>query len=83
MAVKADKTPGRVAYINARLLDPATDLDSTGGLLSEGEVIKDVGPHVTADVALGRCDSHRLRRAMPGTWPGRYARAFGRARRRT
>lgn len=52
MAVKTDKAPGRVAYINARLLDPATGLDTTGGLLSEGEVIKDVGPNVTADVAL-------------------------------
>lgn len=52
MAVKADKAPGRVAYINARLLDPATGLDTTGGLLSEGEVIKDVGPNVTANVAL-------------------------------
>lgn len=52
MAVKTDKAPGRVAYINARLLDPATGLDTTGGLLSDGEVIKDVGPKVTADVAL-------------------------------
>lgn len=52
MAVKTDRAPGRVAYINARLLDPATGLDTTGGLLSDGEVIKDVGPRVTADVAL-------------------------------
>ena len=32
-----------VAYINARLLDPATGLDAIGGLLTEGEVIAAVG----------------------------------------
>jgi len=35
---------GLVAYINARLLDPATGLDSKGALLTNGEVIADVGP---------------------------------------
>jgi dihydroorotase len=38
----------RVAYVNARLLDPAADLDQTGGLLTEGEVIVDFGPHLHA-----------------------------------
>ncbi|MBT7138084.1 MAG: dihydroorotase [Rhodospirillaceae bacterium] len=33
----------RVAYINARLLDPASGLDSPGTLLTEGEVIIDFG----------------------------------------
>jgi len=37
-------TPGRVAYINARLLDPATGLDAKGAMLTEGETITDVGP---------------------------------------
>ncbi|MGE5514761.1 MAG: dihydroorotase [Bacteroidota bacterium] len=35
---------GLVAYINARLLDPATGLDATGALLTNGEAIADVGP---------------------------------------
>ena len=34
---------GMVAYINARLLDPATGLDAHGALLINGEIIADVG----------------------------------------
>lgn len=41
-------TPGRVAYINARLLDPATGLDSKGAVLADGESIVDVGPGLFA-----------------------------------
>ena len=37
-------TPGRVAYTNARLLDPATGLDAKGAVLTEGEIIVDAGP---------------------------------------
>lgn len=41
----ADRTPpGRVAYVNARLLDPATGLDATGAVLTDGEIILDFGP---------------------------------------
>jgi len=36
-------TPGLVAYINARLLDPASGLDAHGWLLTEGEQILDFG----------------------------------------
>ncbi|KAF0119182.1 MAG: dihydroorotase [Rhodospirillaceae bacterium] len=36
--------PGRVAYVNARLLDPATGHDGPGGVLAEGERIVDFGP---------------------------------------
>ena len=36
--------PGRVAYLNARLLDPASGLDTTGALLTEGETILDILP---------------------------------------
>ncbi len=36
--------PGHVAYIKARLLDPATDLDGPGGILAGGERIIDFGP---------------------------------------
>jgi len=35
---------GLVAYVNARLLDPASGLDSPGALLIDGETIADVGP---------------------------------------
>lgn len=40
---------GRVAYINARLLDPATGLDAPGALLTDGEDIADVGPRLAAE----------------------------------
>lgn len=36
------------AFLNARLLDPATSLDAKGGLLIENGKILDVGPAVTA-----------------------------------
>ena len=36
------------AFLNARLLDPATKLDAKGGLLIENGKILDVGPAVTA-----------------------------------
>ncbi len=52
MALKKDRTPGRVAYVGARLLDPATGMDEVGGVLTEGELIKQVGPQVNADLAL-------------------------------
>ena len=35
---------GLVAYVNARLLDPASGLDARGALLTQGEIIADVGP---------------------------------------
>jgi dihydroorotase len=40
---------GRVAYIRARLLDPASGLDGTGALLTDGERIADIGPSLFAD----------------------------------
>ncbi|CAA7618585.1 Dihydroorotase [Candidatus Terasakiella magnetica] len=40
----ARTSTGLVAYINARLLDPATGLDARGALLTNGETIADVGP---------------------------------------
>jgi dihydroorotase len=40
---------GRTAYTNARLLDPATGLDSPGALLTEGGRIADLGPRLFAD----------------------------------
>jgi dihydroorotase len=54
-----------VAYVNARLLDPASNLDAAGGVLTEGEVIADLGPDVFADgtpegVAVVDCQGHCL-----------------------
>ncbi len=39
------------AYLNARLLDPASGLDAPGALLSEGESIADFGPDLFSDGA--------------------------------
>jgi len=43
MSVKLPQELGKVAYVNARLLDPATGLDAMGGVLTEGESITAVG----------------------------------------
>ncbi len=43
MSVKKDIANKRVAYVNARLIDPANDLDIHGGVLTEGEKIADFG----------------------------------------
>lgn len=40
---KQAEAPALVAYVNARVLDPATGLDAAGGLLTQGERIADVG----------------------------------------
>ncbi len=39
----------RVAYVNARLLDPASGLDAPGALLTEGAEIADLGPGLFGD----------------------------------
>ena len=49
MTVKLNEPLGRVAYINARLLDSASGLDSIGALLADGEVIADLGPSLFRD----------------------------------
>jgi len=47
--INADRAPpGRVAYVNARLLDPATGLDAKGAVLTDGEIIIDFGPGLFA-----------------------------------
>ena len=46
-----DPAPQRVAYVNARLLDPASGVDAPGGLLAENGRIADVGPGLFADGA--------------------------------
>ena len=42
-------TPGRIAYVNARLVDPASGTDTPGALLTEGRRIADLGPALFAD----------------------------------
>lgn len=42
-------TDKRIAYINARLLDPESGLDAPGALLTEGAQIADLGPGLFAD----------------------------------
>ena len=49
MSVKLEEPLGRVAYVNARLLDPASNLDTPGGVLVDGEDIVDFGSHIKAD----------------------------------
>ena len=48
LSVKKRKA-GRVAYVNARLVDPASGRDEAGGLVTDGETIADLGPHVVRD----------------------------------
>ena len=36
----------RIAYLNARLVDPASGLDEMGALLTEGDQIVDLGPNL-------------------------------------
>ncbi len=43
------KANGRVAYLNARLLDPESRLDAAGALLTEGTRIADFGPQLFAE----------------------------------
>jgi len=56
-----------VAYVNARLFDPSSGLDETGGLLIDRGVISDVGTSVTAarspDTEIVDCHGHLL---IPG-----------------
>lgn len=52
-------------YHNARLIDPETGLDETGGLLTQGHIIADLGAHLTKDNApkgakLVDCGGHVL-----------------------
>jgi dihydroorotase len=53
----AGRTPGGrgappLAYVNARLLDPATKLDALGGLIVRDGLIADIGPHLAKPGAL-------------------------------
>lgn len=49
MAVSWKKSQSLVAYVNARLLDPASGLDAMGAVLTDGEHIADFGPALFKD----------------------------------
>lgn len=54
MAFHIDKTADRIAFVGARLLDPLSGLDVIGDVLTNGEVIADLGPDLfTAGVPEG------------------------------
>jgi dihydroorotase len=65
-AVKVEaKASERVAYVNARLLDPASGLDGRGALITEGPRIVALGPEVLADgvpegFSVVDCEGHCL-----------------------
>ena len=54
--------PGRVAYVNARLIDPESGLDAPGALLTEGRRIVDLGPRLVPpqDAEVIDCGGHCL-----------------------
>ena len=47
MTPRNDVSTGQVAYVNARLLDPAAGLDQKGGLVTDGETIAGIGKEIT------------------------------------
>jgi dihydroorotase len=49
MSIRGMDAGARTAYVNARLMDPATGLDGPGGLLTEGEAIAEVRPGLFSD----------------------------------
>ena len=62
---RPDSSAGKRAYINARILDPATGMDEKGAILTDGEVISDFGPHLYAsgtpeDIPTIDCGGHCL-----------------------
>ncbi len=73
----------RIAFRNARLIDPASGLDAKGGLLVENGRIADVGPRLFNDAEPERSGNHRLPRAGAGARPDRLPRLHRRARQRT
>lgn len=45
--------PKRTVFINARIVDPASERDEAGGLLVEDGIIADVGPHLRRNAPAG------------------------------
>jgi dihydroorotase len=63
-AANGSKHPGGTVFINARLVDPASDRDEPGGLLVVDGKIADLGPHLRRNAPEGAavidCKGHVL-----------------------
>src|SRR5262245_44872142 len=61
---KSDPPPDATAFLNARLIDPASGKDEPGGLLVRGGVIADLGTHLRRNAPEGAkvvdCKGHVL-----------------------
>jgi dihydroorotase len=44
-----------LAFLNARLIDPASGRDEIGGLLIKDGIIADIGPHLPSSTARATC----------------------------
>ena len=72
----------RKLYANARLLDPASELDRQGELLAVDGKIAALGPKLGRDGLGPDIETVDCGGAVPCARPGRHARAAARARRR-
>lgn len=54
----------RTAYLNARLVDPASGLETTGALLTEGKLIADLGPRLFTEGVPGGIETVDCRGAV-------------------
>jgi dihydroorotase len=63
-SLQSAEAPGPVVFINARLVDPASNRDEPGGLLVNDGIIADVGPHLRRNAPQGAavvdCGGHVL-----------------------
>jgi len=63
-SLQPTEAPGATAFINARLVDPASGRDEPGGLLVVGHEVADLGPHLRRNAPQGAhvvdCQGHVL-----------------------
>ena len=75
-APREAKVPPATAFINARIIDPASNRDEPGGLVVREGLIADIGPHLRRNapdgVAVIDCKGHVL---APGLSMRRCSRA--------
>jgi dihydroorotase len=65
---KTNSSPEHTLYTNARLIDPSIGHDEIGGILCDGEVISEIGPHLNdikprTNTKIVNCKGHCL---VPG-----------------
>ncbi|MBI3452388.1 MAG: hypothetical protein HY057_06065, partial [Rhodospirillales bacterium] len=65
MSAKPRAAPGArggppIAYVNARLLDPANGRDESGGVVIADGMIADAGPHLARAAGLGAAGVHGI-----------------------